>query len=136
MREPLSIPCSCGSGKPLKHCCLFKNQKIPTEQNIDIPDYTGVTVFYGFTKEYAKVSPFEIDFKLACCQVIQANPYLANLHNQMIQFNMLKPGDWFVMGEEEGQMKFSFRYSEPDDAMDIAREKFGAIRFLQSPEIF
>ena len=53
----------------------------------------------------------------------------------MIQFNMLKPGDWFVMGKQDGQMKFSFKYSEPEQAMDVAKEKFSAVRFLQLPEI-
>ena len=134
MKEPLSFPCKCGSGKPLKNCCLFKNRKLPDEQNAEIPDYSGVTVYYGFSKQFANVSPFEIDFDLACCQVIQANAYLANLHNQMIQFNMLKPGDWFVMGKQDGQMKFSFKYAEPEQAMDVAKEKFSAIRFLQLPE--
>ncbi len=136
MREPLSFPCRCGSGKPLKHCCLFKNQNHSERQNSDIPDHTGVTVYYGFSADYAEVSPFEIDFDLACCQVIQANAYLANMHNQMLEFNMLKPGDWFVMGEKGKQMKFSFKFSQPDDAMDVAKEKFGAIRFLQLPEFF
>ena len=138
MKDPLSIPCSCGSGKKLKDCCLFNRGK-PNTQSVfeqpELPDYTGVTVYFGFTKKHQRTSPFEIDFDVACCQVIQANKYLADLNNTMIQFPMLKPGDWYVMGKQAGKMKYSFRYDSETEAMDIAKEKFKAVRFLQPPEI-
>ena len=137
MKEPLSIPCSCGSGKKLKDCCLFGRSKIPNAsifEDTNVHDYTGVFVFYGFQSKFKNVSPFEIDFDSACCQVIQANRYLADLHNTMIQFQMLKPGDWFVMGKENGRMKYSFRFDSEVEAMEVAKEKFKAVRFLQMPE--
>ena len=135
MNEPLSIPCNCGSGLALKNCCLFKNRRPDPNDVLGEPDYTGVTIYYGFKRKYLKASPFNLDFdRQACCQVLQANMYLANLHNQMLQFKMLQPGDWFVMGRQDGQMKFSFKYSSAEDAMSVAKEKFAAERFLQPPE--
>lgn len=137
MKEPLSIPCRCGSGKKLKDCCLFKRGSPPKSsvfEDIDAPDYTGVFVFFGFHAKFNNVSPFEIDFENACCQVVQANKYLADHYNTMLQFQMLKPGDWFLMGKEKGQMKYSFRFENETEAMDLAKEKFKAVRFLQMPE--
>lgn len=137
MKDPLSITCNCGSGKKLKDCCLFGRNKTANTRILDsndVPDYTGVSVFYGFRSQLKDVNPFEIDFEAACCQVIQANMYLADTHNTMIQFQMLKPGDWYVMGKENGQMKYSFRFDNEVEAMEVAKEKFKAVRFLQMPE--
>lgn len=137
MKDPLSIPCNCGSGKRLKDCCLFGRNKTPNAsifEDTAAPDYTGVSVFYGFRAQFKNMNPFEIDFEKACCQIVQANKYLADLHNEMIQFLMLQPGDWFVMGKENGQMKYSFRFDSDVEAMEVAKEKFKAVRFLQMPE--
>lgn len=56
MKEPLSIPCNCGSGLPLKNCCLFKGKRPDPNEALGEPDYTGVTIFYGFTKAFKNVS--------------------------------------------------------------------------------
>lgn len=97
-------------------------------------DYTGITTYFGFTKKFEEISPFEIDFEKATCMVIQLNPYLADIHNQMLQLDMLQPGNWIVVAEVDGKNQFSFKYKTAEEAMDVAREKHKATRFLQRPE--
>lgn len=130
------IICSCGSGKLLKDCCIFLHHPKPKQEPISqVPDFTGATIYNGFTKKYEGYSPFEIDFSNSCCFVVQANPYLADVYNQQLGFNMVSPGQWFVVAEIGDEYKYSFGHKTDQAAMEVAREKHGAVRFLQPPEV-
>lgn len=114
-----------------------KSQTFDVKQTLEpefLEDDFEVTVYHGFTKEYESHTPFDIDFDNACCHVIKANQSVALEHNKMLDFDMLESGDWFVMGKQDGQVKFSFKYKSAEAAMDIAKEKFNAVKFLSLPE--
>ncbi|MFT6908554.1 MAG: hypothetical protein ACJAS1_005256 [Oleiphilaceae bacterium] len=126
--------CPCGSNLKYKSCCLATESPSTKRDEEHLPPLDEVAVLHGFTKEHAEKGPFEIDFEEACCLVIKADAEIAAQQNQIIQFDMVNPGDWFVIAHVNGQIKTSYRYDTADEAMDIAKEKFEAVRFLSLPE--
>jgi hypothetical protein len=126
--------CPCGSNLKYKNCCLIIEKNPFQSSNQEVPQVNDVEIFHGFTADYEDQGPFEIDFDKACCLVIKANAVIAAEQNRNINFDLVKAGDWFVLAEVNGQTKASYRYDTADDAMDVAKEKFNAARFLCFPE--
>ncbi|GAB5380990.1 MAG: hypothetical protein Alis3KO_17740 [Aliiglaciecola sp.] len=129
--------CPCGSGKKYKKCCL------DLDKDFEKSDQTATcgsgknlqpTIYHGFTEEFAHLNFLNVDYEKACCQIIQANQSIAEEQNALLKFEMLEAGDWFVMAKANGQVKVSFKYKTIEAAMDIAKEKFGAIKFFSQPE--
>ena len=54
-----------------------------------------------------------------------------------LNFPLLKlgKGQWIITANVGNQVKFSGPYDSQELAMESAREKFGAVRFMSSPEI-
>lgn len=134
MKTGRNEKCPCGSNLKYKSCCLLEKKRNSTSNERVIPPLGDVTILHGFTEKYASMRPFEIDFEHACCLVIKANAQIAAEQNELIQFDMVRPGDWFVIASVNGQTKASYRYDTVDEAMDVAKEKFSAVRFLSTPE--
>lgn len=126
--------CPCGSKLKYKNCCL-KIETIKMARNTNVTEEGCLpAVFHGFTEEYDNLKAFEIDFEKSCCLVIKADAEIAKQQNKMMQFDLLKAGDWFAIAEVNGELKASYRYDTADEAMEIAGEKFNATRFLSMPE--
>jgi hypothetical protein len=124
--------CICGSGRKYKNCCLHSTQHDTSKT--ESTTFEEVTLLYGFTQEYATANPFEVDFDNPCCLVIKADEESVAHFNKLLSYNILSLGDWFVVGYVDGQQKTSFRFDTADEAMEVGKEKFSAVRFLSLPE--
>lgn len=124
--------CICGSALKYKNCCLNSPQHGTTKS--ESTNFEEVSVFYGFTQEYSTANPFEVDFDNPCCLVIKADEESVAHFNKSLNYNILAVGDWFVTGYVGGQQKSSLRFDTADEAMEVGKEKFSAVRFLSLPE--
>jgi hypothetical protein len=97
--------CHCGSSLNYKACCLATESSSTKKGEKCIPPLDDVTVLHRFTKEYSEKGPFDMDFEEACCLVIKEDAEIAAQQNKIIQFDMVNPGDWFVIAHVNGQTK-------------------------------
>lgn len=94
----------------------------------------GIELFFGFTHEYFFTDPFLIDFDNACCQIMKPNEYHAEVVNEELGCDFAHPDYWMVMALNGANIKYSFGHETYDAAMNVAKEKHDAVRFLKRPE--
>jgi hypothetical protein len=141
--------CHCGSGKKYKKCCLSKDESVQNAMNsitrqkelgtqdehLNDPE---LTQFFGYNTVRAEnESPFELPEEVLCCMVSSVNRDIQREINAQVDFPILKlgQGQWVVTANVGTEVKFSGPFKSKELAMNAASEKFGAIRFLSTPEI-
>jgi hypothetical protein len=138
--------CPCGSGKKHKKCCLLSSQvrqalsehrAIGTkDEHIEEPE---LIQYFGYNKARSEdESPFELPEKGLCCMVSSVNKDIQREINSKLDFPLLKlgKGQWVITANIGNEVKFSGPYDSDQLAMESARDKFGAVRFMSSPKIF
>jgi hypothetical protein len=138
--------CPCGSGRKYKKCCLISSQVkealskqraiVTNDENIEDP---ALIQYFGYNKPRAEdESPFELPEEGLCCMVSSVNKDIQREINSKLDFPLLKlgKGQWVITANIGNEVKFSGPYDSDQLAMESAREKFGAIRFMSTPEIF
>jgi hypothetical protein len=98
----------------------------------------GLIQYFGYnTPRSMDESPFELPEDGLCCMVSSVNRDIQREINSKIDYPLLKlgKGQWVVTANEGTEVKFSGPFSSQELAMDAAAEKFGAIRFLSTPEL-
>lgn len=136
--------CPCGSGKKYKLCCLlsgqikqaFARQREIGTQDEHIKEDIDLTQYFGYdTPRADNESPFELPAKGLCCMVSSVNKDIQREINTKLDYPLLKlgKGQWCVTANVGDEIKFSGPYDSMELAMDSAKEKFGAIRFLSAP---
>ena len=138
--------CPCGSGKKHKKCCYLADQiklsfarqrKIGT-QDEHIKEEPQLIQYFGYNvPRLENESPFDLPEKGLCCMVSSVNRDIQHEINTKLDFPLLKlgKGQWVVTANVGAEIKISGPYDSQDLAMDAAAEKFGAIRFLSTPEL-
>jgi hypothetical protein len=145
MKTGRNEKCHCGSGKKHKKCCLLsshvrqalsKYRAIGTkDEHIEEPE---LIQYFGYNKARAEdESPFELPEKGLCCMVSSVNKDIQREINSKLDFPLLKmgKGQWVITANVGNEVKFSGPYDSDELAMDAASEKFGAVRFLSTPEL-
>jgi hypothetical protein len=138
--------CPCGSGKKYKKCCLISSQvkeafskqrAIGTnDEHIEEPE---LIQYFGYNKARAEdESPFELPEEGLCCMVSSVNKDIQREINSKLDFPLLElgKGQWVITANIGKEVKFSGPYDSDQLAMESARQKFGAVRFMSTPEIF
>lgn len=133
MKQKRNDKCACGSGQKYKNCCLNSRHSCHSITQTNYDEFDKTSVFYGFDEKYAYVNPFLVDYEDPCCLVIRADEETAAKYNRQFEINVLDAGEWYVVGGANFH-QVSFRFSTAEDAMDKAKEKFAAIRFLTLPD--
>lgn len=142
--------CHCGSGKKYKKCCLSKDESIQIAMNSiarqrnlgtqDAPvNDPELIQYFGYNTPRAEhESPFELPDEGLCCMVSSVNKDIQREINSKLDFPLLKlgKGQWIVTANIGNEIKFSGPYDSDQLAMESAKEKFGAIRFMSAPEVF
>ncbi|MEP2652405.1 MAG: hypothetical protein ABJH06_10470 [Paraglaciecola sp.] len=103
------------------------------EENSDLIQYFGYN-----TERKEHESPFELPEEGLCCMVSSVNRDIQREINAKLDFPLLKlgKGQWVITANVGTEVKFSGPYDSDQLAMESAKEKFGAIRFMSTPEIF
>jgi hypothetical protein len=138
--------CPCGSGKKHKKCCLLLSQvrqalsrqrAIGTnDEHIENPE---LIQYFGYNKaRNVDESPFDLPEEGLCCMVSSINKDIQREINSKLDFPLLKlgKGQWVITANIGNEVKFSGPYDSDQLAMESAREKFGAVRFMSTPEVF
>jgi hypothetical protein len=142
--------CPCGSDKKYKKCCLNKDQSmnkviqaISRQRAIGTQDEyekkPKLIQYFGYNTPRAEnESPFELPEEGLCCMVSSVNRDIQREINSEVDYPLLKlgKGQWVITANIGDQVKFSGPYNSEQLAMESAREKFGAIRFMSTPETF
>lgn len=122
--------CPCGSGKKYKHCCIAKTDNASAKQSPEPEEQ-----YFGYPDERpARQSPFEIDTQSICCMVTKLNQFAADSLNHPEQKLTFQDGDYIVTSGNCSDIQLEGPYASVEEAFDIAKEKFGAIRFMGKPE--
>jgi hypothetical protein len=141
--------CPCGSDKKYKTCCLKKDENVhKAMQAINRQRQQGtkdghlkdpeLIQYFGYsTPRGENESPFELPEEGLCCMVSSVNRDIQREINSQIDFPLLKlgKGQWVVTANVDTEIKFSGPFDSQELAMDAAAEKFGAVRFLSTPEL-
>ena len=122
--------CPCGSGKKYKKCCIQQrecsNTFAPTEPK---EQYCG-----NATERQPGDSPFDIQTESMCCLVTRLNEYDAGTLNHPEQSVSFVNGDYIVTVGDCSNIQLEGPFKSAESAFDIAREKFGAVRFMGKPQ--
>ena len=141
--------CHCGSGNKYKKCCLSKDEiiqqamdSIARQRDLGTQDEflndPELIQYFGYNQVRAEnESPFELPEEGLCCMVSSVNRDIQREINSKLDFPLLQlgKGHWVITANIGHEVKFSGPYDSDQLAMESAREKFGAVRFVSSPEI-
>jgi hypothetical protein len=138
--------CPCGSGKKYKKCCLISSQvkqalskQRATGTNDEHIEDPQLIQYFGYNKPRAEdESPFELPEEGLCCMVSSVNKDIQREINSKLDFPLLKlgKGQWVVTAKIGNEVKFNGPYDSDQLAMESASQKYGAVRFMSTPDIF
>lgn len=138
--------CPCGSANKYKKCCYIADQiklsferkrKVGTQDEHTKEDSQLIQYFGYNSMRLGNESPFELPEEGLCCMVSSVNKDIQREINTKLDFPLLQlgKGQWVITANIGNEVKFSGPYDTDQLAMESAKEKFGAVRFMSLPEI-